>query len=498
MSSSRPEGATVALPQAPANSTTGLARRLPPLRKGRTLLLAGSDALGLFVSGVATFTLANQIAGPAIVSPQWATALLALAALTGWITLFTIYGLYERQSSTIAASTFDETTTMLNALMAGSLVMLLTGQGLEKWLDLKVYSPSEAVLFLGFALALLPTARWTLRNRFLHGMVRPRRTLIVGAGQTGRLLESKIAAHPDYNLQVVGFLDDDTSVLHADDVLGASADLTRVIDEHEIDWVVLAGADSAGHYDETLEMVRRVRRPDVHLSIIPTYFELFASNATLEDLQGIPVVSLPPMRLSRSSRVLKRTFDLMASVLGLLAISPILVVAAIAIKLDSRGPVFFRQVRNGRNGVPFKIIKFRSMVDGAEAQRFELGHLNEMDGPLFKVEADPRITRVGAVLRKWRIDELPQLLNVVRGEMSLVGPRPFVVHEADKITGWAGRRLESLPGMTGVWQVLGGNDLSFEEMVKLDYVYTTNWSLWWDIKILFQTLPVVLGRRGAY
>jgi exopolysaccharide biosynthesis polyprenyl glycosylphosphotransferase len=497
MSSSRPEGATVALPQASTSTSTGRGRRLPPLRKGRTLLLAGSDALGLFVAGVATFTLANQIAGPAIVSPQWATALLALAALLGWVTLFTIYGLYERQSSTIAASTFDETTTMLNALMAGSLVMLLAGQGLQKWAGIKVYSPSEAVLFLAFSLMLLPAARWTLRNRFLPGMVLPRRTLIVGAGQTGRLLESKIAAHPDYNLQVIGFLDDGAA-LHADDILGATADLTRVIDEQEIDWVVLAGADSAQHYDETLEMVRHVRRPDVHLSIVPTYFELFASNATLEDLQGIPVVSLPPMRLSRSSRVLKRSFDLIASVLGLLAISPILIVAAIAIKLDSRGPVFFRQIRNGRGGEPFKIIKFRSMVDGAEAQRFDIAHLNEMDGPLFKVEADPRITRVGAVLRKWRIDELPQLINVVRGEMSLVGPRPFVVHEADKITGWAGRRLESLPGMTGVWQVLGGNDLSFEEMVKLDYVYTTNWSLWWDIKILFQTLPVVLGRRGAY
>jgi exopolysaccharide biosynthesis polyprenyl glycosylphosphotransferase len=497
VSSSRPEGATVALPQqAPARST-GRGRRLPPLSNGRTLLLAGSDALVLFVCGVATFTLANQIAGPAIVSPQWATALLALVALVGWVTLFTVYGLYERQSATIAASTFDETTTMLNALMAGSLAMLLIGQGLEKWVHIKVYSPSEAVLFLAFALMLVPTARWTLRNRLLHGMVRPRRTLIVGAGQTGRLLESKIAAHPDYNLQVVGFLDDG-SALRADDVLGATADLTRVIDEQEIDWVVLAGADSAHHYDETLEMVRRVRRPDVHLSIVPTYFELFASNATLEDLQGIPVVSLPPMRLSRSARVLKRGFDLTASVLGLIVISPLLAAAAVAIKLDSRGPVFFRQVRNGRGGEPFKIIKFRSMVDGAEAQRFELAHLNEMDGPLFKVEADPRITRVGAFLRKWRIDELPQLFNVVRGEMSLVGPRPFVVHEADKITGWAGRRLESLPGMTGVWQVLGGNDLSFEEMVKLDYVYTTNWSLWWDIKILFQTLPVVLGRRGAY
>jgi exopolysaccharide biosynthesis polyprenyl glycosylphosphotransferase len=384
--------------------------------------------------------------------------------------------------------------------MAGSLIMLLAGQALERWAGIKVYSPSEAVLFLGFAVLLVPTGRWTLRNRLLAGIVAPRRTLIVGAGSAGRLIEGKIAAHRDYNLQVVGFLDDAATRAPADGapVLGRSTDLTDVIDDHDIDWVVLAGADSAQHYDETLDMVRRVRRPDVHLSIVPTYFELFASNATIEDLQGIPVVSLPAMRLSRSSRVLKRTFDLAASLLGLLVVGPVLLAAAIAIKLDSRGPVFFRQVRNGRGGETFKIIKFRSMVDGAEAQRFDLAHLNQMDGPLFKIEADPRITRVGAFLRKWRLDELPQLFNVVRGEMSLVGPRPFVVHEADKITGWAGRRLEAQPGITGLWQVLGGNDLSFDEMVKLDYVYTTNWSLWWDIKILFQTIPVVLDRRGAY
>ncbi|MCW2995130.1 MAG: sugar transferase [Conexibacter sp.] len=497
MSSSRPEGATVAALAPNRARSARQEQQLPRLENGRTALLAITDAFALFVAGVATFTLANQVAGPAIVSPQWATGLLALGALIGWIALFTIYGLYERQSSTIVASTFDETATMLNALMAGSLVMLLAGQGLQRVAGIKVYSPSEAVLFLAFALALVPAARWTVRNRLLHGVVRPRRALIVGAGATGRLIESKIAAHPDYNLQVVGFLADGTTE-GADDVLGCAADLTRVVDEHEIDWVVLAGADTATHYEETLEMVRRVRRPDVHLSIVPTYFELFASNATIEDLQGIPVVSLPPMRLSRSARVLKRSFDLTASLLGLLALSPLLLVAAIAIKLDSRGPVFFRQVRNGRGGKAFKIIKFRSMVDGAEGQRFDLAHLNQMDGPLFKIQADPRITRTGAFLRKWRIDELPQLWNVVRGEMSLVGPRPFVVHEADKITGWAGRRLESLPGITGLWQVLGGNDLSFEEMVKLDYVYTTNWSLLWDIKILSQTLPVVLGRRGAY
>jgi len=495
MSSSRPDGASVAL--APAAGSTAHREQQPVLRNGRTALLTATDAIALFAAGVATFTLANQVAGPAIVSPRWATALLALGALVGWLFVFTVYGLYERQSSTIVASTFDEATTLLNALMAGSLVQLLVGQALERWVGIKVYSPSEAVLFLASALLLVPAARWTLRNRLLPGMVRPRRTLIVGAGPAGRLIESKIAAHPDYNLMVVGFLDDSAREEQRD-VLGRAADLTRVVDEHEIDWVVLAAPDSAQQYDETLEMVRRVNRPDVHLSIVPTYFELFASNATIEDLQGIPVVSLPPMRLSRMSRALKRAFDLTASVLGLVVISPILAAAAIAIKLDTRGPVFFRQVRNGRGGATFKIIKLRSMVDGAEAQRFELAHLNQMDGPLFKIQADPRITRVGGFLRKWRIDELPQLINVVRGEMSLVGPRPFVVHEADKITGWAGRRLEAQPGITGLWQVLGGNDLAFDEMVKLDYVYTTNWSLWWDIKILFQTLPVVLARRGAY
>ena len=181
-------------------------------------------------------------------------------------------------------------------------------------------------------------------------------------------------------------------------------------------------------------------------------------------------------------------------------LSPLLIVSAIAIKADSKGPVFFRQRRHGRGGEEFHIVKFRTMVDGAEAQRFALADQNDMEGggPLFKLHDDPRITRVGAILRKWSIDELPQLWNVLRGEMSLVGPRPFVVHESEQITGWAGRRLETTPGITGLWQVLGRNDIPFEEMVKLDYIYVTNWSLWWDIKILCQTIPVVLARRGAY
>jgi exopolysaccharide biosynthesis polyprenyl glycosylphosphotransferase len=259
-------------------------------------------------------------------------------------------------------------------------------------------------------------------------------------------------------------------------------------------------ATSSEPTDEMLDLMRAVRRPDVHLSIVPSYSELFASNATIEELQGVPVVSLPPMRLSRSIRTVKRAIDLVASGLGLLALTPVLAAVAIAIRLDTPGPIFFRQRRHGRGGSEFEIVKFRTMVADAEAQRMAMAHMNEMEGagPLFKMANDPRVTRVGAFLRKTSLDELPQLWNVLRGEMSLVGPRPFVVHESEQITGWAGRRLDTTPGITGLWQVLGRNDIAFDEMVKLDYVYVTNWSLWWDIKILLRTIPTVLGRKGAY
>ena len=247
--------------------------------------------------------------------------------------------------------------------------------------------------------------------------------------------------------------------------------------------------------------MRAVRRPDVHLSIVPSYSELFASNATIEELEGIPIVSLPPMRLSRSIRTVKRAIDLVAS-----AARPARAHRRCSRRSRSRsgstrpGPIFFRQRRHGRGGSEFEIVKFRTMVADAEAQRMAMAHLNEMEGagPLFKMANDPRITKVGAFLRKTSLDELPQLWNVLRGEMSLVGPRPFVVHESEQITGWAGRRLDTTPGITGLWQVLGRNDIPFDEMVKLDYVYVTNWSLWWDIKILLRTIPTVLGRKGAY
>ncbi len=197
-------------------------------------------------------------------------------------------------------------------------------------------------------------------------------------------------------------------------------------------------ASSVGSHEETLDLVRAVRRPDVQVSIVPRFFEIFTSHSTLDDIEGMPVVTLPPIRLGRSARVLKRSVDVLASGMALLLLSPVLAVIALSIRLDSNGPALYRQPRRGRLGSTFEIVKFRTMYVGAEQRRSEVLHMNEVDGPLFKIKgSDPRVTRVGNFLRRTSLDELPQLWNVLKGEMSLVGPRPFVVYEADKITGWA-------------------------------------------------------------
>jgi exopolysaccharide biosynthesis polyprenyl glycosylphosphotransferase len=483
----RPRPALTVAPEWPETS-----KERHGLANGRVRVLAAADVITLGLALAGTMVIAEASAPPAVIAPSAVAIVLGIVALLSWIPIFAAHGLYEKQTRAIAPRSFDEISTVFHALIAGSLLFLVVSQVLRRAEGWVVFSAAEAATFCVLAIVMVPTARAVVRTWLFPAIMRGRRTLIVGSGPAGRLVRSKIEASPQFGLEFIGFVDD----AGTSDLLGKTADLARIVDEHEIDWILMA--DSGTPYEETLELVRRVRRPDVHLSIVPQFFEVFTSNATIEDLQGVPIVSLPTMHFSRPVRALKRTFDILISSAVLLAVTPILAVAAVMIRLDSKGPILFRQVRNGRGGKPFKILKLRTMVVDAESQRFDLVHLNQVDGPLFKIKSDPRITGVGGFLRRWSIDELPQLWNVLRGEMSLVGPRPFVVHEAEKITGWAGRRLETTPGITGLWQVLGRNDLPFDEMVKLDYIYVTNWSLWWDIKILVQTVPVVLARRGAY
>ena len=468
------------------------------LKRGRTWMLAVGDLVALTVAYGASYLVADRIAPlPPVSAAPWFLVLVAATAPIVWAGVFTAYHLYDNDNLKISVSSFDEVRELFHAILAGSLGYLIVSQAVRYFFDWWIYAPVEAVLFLGAALVAIPVVRGSIRSWVFPKVMKPRRTLIVGSGPEASLVFRKLKTHPEYGLQVIGFLDGETEEPPPGPVLGSPADVAQVVDDYEIDRVLLAS--SVGSHEDTLDLVRTVRRPDVQVSIVPRYFEIFTSHAILDDVEGMPVVTLPPMRLGRSARVLKRGVDILVSASALLVLAPLLGLVALAIRLDSPGPVFFRQPRRGRLGSTFRIVKFRSMRIGAEQQRSDVLHMNEVDGPLFKIKGkDPRVTRVGAFIRKTSIDELPQLWNVLRGEMSLVGPRPFVVYEADQITGWATRRLDMTPGITGLWQVLGRNDIPFEEMTKLDYLYVTNWSIWWDFKILCQTIPVVLGKRGAY
>jgi exopolysaccharide biosynthesis polyprenyl glycosylphosphotransferase len=234
----------------------------------------------------------------------------------------------------------------------------------------------------------------------------------------------------------------------------------------------------------------------VKVNVLPQLFDALGPALDLDEIEGVPVLGAPPPVLSRSSRALKRTMDIFASLLALLLAAPLLIAIALAVKADSRGPALFRQIRIGKDGRRFRLIKFRTMTRDAESKTAELMRASKNPNWLF-LEEDPRVTRIGRLLRRTSLDELPQLWNVLRGEMSLVGPRPLSEYDDQAVEGWGRTRLDLVPGITGLWQVLGRTNIPFEEMIKLDYLYVTNWSLWTDIRLILRTLPVVLFRRGA-
>ena len=246
---------------------------------------------------------------------------------------------------------------------------------------------------------------------------------------------------------------------------------------------------------DMVETIRVFKSRGIKVSVLPTLFDVVGSAVEFDDLAGVTLLGVRRYGLSRSSQLLKRSMDLLVAMVSLLVLAPLFAVVAIAIKLDAPGPVFFRQTRVGRGGRHFSILKFRTMVTDAEQEKLALLERNETDG-LFKIADDPRVTRVGRFLRRTSLDELPQLVNVVRGEMSVVGPRPLVSDEDSRIDGWHRRRLDLTPGLTGAWQTLASTRVPLEDMVSLDYLYIVNWSLWSDVEILLRTIPHVLHRRN--
>jgi exopolysaccharide biosynthesis polyprenyl glycosylphosphotransferase len=313
---------------------------------------------------------------------------------------------------------------------------------------------------------------------------------VVGTGKLAQTVASHLRAHSSVNF--IGFVDDNP--LGHGDVIGELEDLPELCGRYNVSRVVVCFSQT--HPERTTELLKSLAG-QVGVSIVPRYYELITSRSHVDDLSGLPMLDIAPASLSAGARFLKRSFDILVSSLILMAVSPLIAVVAVMIKLTSSGPVFFRQVRTGRDEQPFAMLKFRTMSRDAESKRHELDHLNEVDGPLFKVRDDPRVTRPGRFLRRTSLDEIPQLINVWKGDMSLVGPRPFVVSEALLIEGWARKRFEARPGMTGLWQVSGRNELSHLELCRLDYLYVASWSFWWDMHILWQTPTTIFRGRGA-
>jgi exopolysaccharide biosynthesis polyprenyl glycosylphosphotransferase len=325
-------------------------------------------------------------------------------------------------------------------------------------------------------------------------------TLIVGGGEVARAVMRTLVARPDLGYQVVGFLEPDPSkggdVIGRFQRLGDMDDLSAILVEYKVTEVIITLPSS---YNRMIQQVVRIcRSAGARARLVPDFFHLSLNQVDVDSLGGIPLLGMREISLERGPRLIKRIIDIIGALCALLIFSPVMGLVALAIRLENDGPILFRQERLGEKSKPFDVIKFRSMRVGAEAEQESLAALNEADGPIFKIKDDPRSTRVGRFIRKTSLDELPQFINVLRGEMSLVGPRPPLESEVAEYQSWQRKRLQVKPGMTGLWQVSGRSDLTFDEMCLLDIYYIENWSLWLDVRLILRTIPMIFIRRGAY
>jgi exopolysaccharide biosynthesis polyprenyl glycosylphosphotransferase len=397
-------------------------------------------------------------------------------------------GLYGRDPLLIRKMTITEVPALFQLATVYTLVIWMINGSLGDG----AIGPGRAAILWASVWVLAVLFRRTARQRATHATATERLLVVGDAATHARIVEKLVAAHT--KAEVVGRLSMHRVSRHSQEERPVDEATLRAL-ARDLDVHRVLVVPSQTNPQVTADLVRAVKAIGVRVSIVPNVLDVVGSAVVFDDLAGLTLMGVREFALSRSSRALKRGFDLVGSGLGLLFLGPVFAVIAIVIKLDSKGPVFFRQERMGQGNELFRITKFRTMVPDAEARKAELVDRNEAKG-LFKIADDPRITRVGRLLRKTSLDELPQLLNVFAGKMSLVGPRPLIVSEDETITGYDRRRLDLMPGMTGHWQIMGSAVVPMHEMVKIDYLYVTTWSLFEDLKILVRTLPYMLARRG--
>jgi len=420
--------------------------------------------------------------------------------ITSWVVIASSLHHFESHERMRILTHLDECYVVFKSLTAGFILVTAITSFYSQ------ISFSRVALVLFFVLAILCVCLWRIcLKSFLHEVRRRGynwvKILIVGGGEAGRLVRRKISHQEEFGYRVVGFIDDDPRLERQNvdglPVLGNRYEIRNVVQSLGVDEIIVA-VPSAPR-EAIVEILQMCERHQVNVSVVPGFFDLATPYIAVSHLGHIPLVKRHRATGSSWDESSKRLFDIVMAGIGILITTPLMALTAIAVALETGAPILFSQIRVGRHGRQFRIYKFRTMYTDAEDRLVELKHLNDIAGGIvFKMKRDPRITRVGRVLRRYSIDELPQLLNVLLGDMSLVGPRPPLVSEVQEYSSLARRRLESTPGLTGLWQVSGRNETSFDRMVELDLHYIDNWSLWQDFKIIIKSIPVVISGRGAY
>ncbi len=365
---------------------------------------------------------------------------------------------------------------------------------------LKVPDFPRSIVIISDVLLVIFLSLWRILKKTLVDYLVTRgynnfNTIIIGAGKIGRLLEKEIQYRPGLGLKVVGFLDDFKNVKNNEEqILGNIKDFADIARKHFINIVFVTI-----HPDDRmlLDILEKSKELGIAVRVIPQGFEWMTRDVQRYNIGLIPVLEYTHIEINYRHKT-KRIFDFVLSLFGFILLLPVFIFIAVWLKIDSSGPAIYSSKRYGKDGKIFNMYKFRSMVVNADDLLEDLKNKNEVDGPIFKIRRDPRVTRVGAILRRYSLDELPQIINVIKGDMSLVGPRPLPIEQIEKEDIRQLKRLHIKPGITGLWQIRGRSDVSFERFLRWDIWYINNWSFGLDLYILFQTLPVVIKGKGAY